>query len=265
MHLNSLRRAVQRNARMSTSLEGEVIGFGPGVVTVQVSRRGRALRNIPFVGEAPSIGERVIVEYNTTDKPRARRGGLAVSGQGVKVQKITLSGGDGTTEETAITGSTVTDAESIEGVPVNFGPTLATNQQVLIYDNGSGEWINGFPLAKQHVTIVEIAGALGVSSHLLRFYNVFDEDRVITKVFIAANTAPIGADIIVDVNVDGTTIFTTQANRATIIDGSNTGESTVIENDAWNPGSYITVDVDQIGSGTPGDDLTVHIVSVPNV
>lgn len=81
----------------------------------------------------------------------------------------------------------------------------------------------------------------------------------IDSVFIAANTASSGSAIIVDVNKGGTTIFTNQANRPQIAVGANTGTSGVPDVTALAAGDYLTFDIDQIGVGTTGADLTVHV------
>lgn len=73
------------------------------------------------------------------------------------------------------------------------------------------------------------------------------------------DTAPVGASLIVDVNKNGVTLFTTQANRPTIADGANASTTTLPDITAVAAGDRITVDVDQIGVGTPGSDLYVSI------
>lgn len=108
--------------------------------------------------------------------------------------------------------------------------------------------------------IFTVGGTLSVESNPLRIYNLLGRAVTISKVFLSANTAPVGSAIIVDVNKGGTTIFTTQSNRPQIATGQNTGQSTTIEVASWADGEYLTVDVDQIGSDTAGSDLTVHIV-----
>jgi hypothetical protein len=77
----------------------------------------------------------------------------------------------------------------------------------------------------------------------------------------AVNTAPTGTSLILDVNKNGTSIFaTTPSNRPTIAAAAN---ATTVEPvpDTVNlaAGDYLTVDVDQIGSGTAGSDLTVFV------
>lgn len=77
---------------------------------------------------------------------------------------------------------------------------------------------------------------------------------------ITAGTAPAGSAVIVDVNVSGTTIFGTQANRPTIAAGGTTsGKVTGFSTAVIPNGGTITVDVDQVGSSTPGADLTAQI------
>jgi hypothetical protein len=64
----------------------------------------------------------------------------------------------------------------------------------------------------------------------------------------------------VDVNKNGTTIFTTQANRPTVVAAANaTAADAVPDVTAIASGDYLTVDRDQVGSATPGSDLTVFV------
>lgn len=106
-----------------------------------------------------------------------------------------------------------------------------------------------------------ISGDLTVHTGKFRIYNLTGGALTISKVHIAADTAPTGQAVIVDINENGTTIFTTQANRPQIAAGSNTGQTTTIDDASWADGNYLTMDVDQIGSGTAGADLTVTVVA----
>jgi hypothetical protein len=83
----------------------------------------------------------------------------------------------------------------------------------------------------------------------------------IIAVIAMVNTAPTGAAILVDVNVGGTTIFTTQANRPTIAAAAfSSGVVTNMDVTAVAVGDYLTVDIDQIGSTVAGSDLSVLVV-----
>jgi len=82
----------------------------------------------------------------------------------------------------------------------------------------------------------------------------------ITKVKLVVKTAPTGADLIVDVNKAGTTIFTTQANRPKITVGNTQGDSGAPDVTSLSEGDKITIDIDQVGSTVAGADLTVEVV-----
>lgn len=110
------------------------------------------------------------------------------------------------------------------------------------------------------ICMLTVSSVLALGSNPLRVYNPTGAVKNIVKVFIAVDTAPVGAAIIVDVHKNGTTIFTTQSNRPQISDGSNTGVTTSIDTPTWNDGEYLTLDIDQIGSSIPGSNLSVHVV-----
>lgn len=83
---------------------------------------------------------------------------------------------------------------------------------------------------------------------------------VITGVRSGCAVAPTGASIIADVHKNGTTIFTTQAERPTIaVDATDSGSWHVPDVTAVAVDDLITLDVDQVGSSTPGTDLTVWL------
>lgn len=75
------------------------------------------------------------------------------------------------------------------------------------------------------------------------------------------DTPPTGSTFIIDVNKNGTTIFTTQGNRPTIAIGANASSTTApdVAAAAVAAGDRLSYDVDQIGSGTAGSDLYLTI------
>lgn len=87
----------------------------------------------------------------------------------------------------------------------------------------------------------------------------FPENATIQKISAYVRTAPTGASLIIDVNKNGTTIFTTQANRPTITSGSNEDASAIPDVTSVLAGDVLEIDVDQIGSGDPGEDLVITI------
>ena len=83
---------------------------------------------------------------------------------------------------------------------------------------------------------------------------------VIEEVYIEVKTAPTGSGITVDVNKNGTSIFNvTPANRPTIAAGATTATSGAPDTTALAKNDQVTVDIDAVGSTTPGDDLTVMV------
>lgn len=103
------------------------------------------------------------------------------------------------------------------------------------------------------------SAALTTGGH--RLYNDTGGTRTITAVRASVGTAPTGSALIVDVNKNGTTIFTTQTNRPTIPAGSFTDTADTVQVATWPPGEYLTVDIDQVGSTIPGSNLTVTVVA----
>lgn len=105
------------------------------------------------------------------------------------------------------------------------------------------------------------AGTLTVLAGTARLYNDTGRTLTIATVRASVGTAPTGQSLIVDININGTTIFSTQANRPTIAAAGNTsGSVTNMNTTTITNGQFFTVDVDQVGSGTAGSDLTVQIL-----
>lgn len=100
------------------------------------------------------------------------------------------------------------------------------------------------------------AGTLTTGVGTLAFRAPFA--MTLQHVRLYATTAPTGAAILVDVNKNGTTMFTTQANRPTIAISANSETATTAPDvTAVAAGDRITIDVDQVGSTVAGADLSV--------
>lgn len=83
---------------------------------------------------------------------------------------------------------------------------------------------------------------------------------VIDEVRVHVGTAPTGSTLLVDVNINGTTAFTTQANRPTIaISGTDATSGVADGGQAGAKNDRISFDIDQIGSTIAGSDLTVMV------
>lgn len=83
-------------------------------------------------------------------------------------------------------------------------------------------------------------------------------DQTITKAYANVKTAPTGASILIDINVNGTSIWaTTQANRLAIAAGATSGTQTSFDTTSLSENDVLTIDLDQVGSTTAGADLTI--------
>lgn len=82
---------------------------------------------------------------------------------------------------------------------------------------------------------------------------------VVTDVRAYLDTAPTGATFIVDLNINGTTAFTSQAARPTIAISGNASTTTLPAVTAVAAGDRVSFDIDQIGSSVAGSDLTVAV------
>lgn len=84
--------------------------------------------------------------------------------------------------------------------------------------------------------------------------------QTLTFVGIELNvdTAPVGADLIIDVKKNGTSIFST---KPQVTAGETTGGGDAVFSTASvADGDYLTFTVDQVGSTTPGENLTIALI-----
>jgi hypothetical protein len=85
----------------------------------------------------------------------------------------------------------------------------------------------------------------------------------VTSVRGSVNTAPTGSTIIVDVNEDGVTLFSTRLSIDAGEKSSTTAASqSVIDNGLLAEDSEITVDIDQVGSTVPGKGLKLWLQGI---
>jgi len=89
---------------------------------------------------------------------------------------------------------------------------------------------------------------------------IVNNSLTINKAYAYVKTAPTGASILIDINVNGTSIWNvTPANRLTIAAGGQTGSQTSFDTTSLSEGDILTLDIDTIGSTNPGQDLTVEL------
>jgi hypothetical protein len=117
--------------------------------------------------------------------------------------------------------------------------------------------IDGILVVPIEAYTFSVTGPVTVATGKSRIY--LEDNYIIETVRAAVNTAPTGADLVVDVNKNGTTIYTTQSKRPSIAAGTNTDLGDTPDITTLAAGDYLTVDVDQVGSTAAGSDLTVTV------
>ena len=193
--------------------------------------------------------------------------GTGLTGGGDLTANRTLTANFGTTAGTIAQGndSRITGAEQAANkcaangyASLDSGSKLPTSQLPL---HGSTHASGGSDPVTPRLMLPTFTknGVLFTDTGTLRL--PMDASYTIIGVRLMVGTAPTGASVIVDVNKNGTTIFTTQANRPTIAAGANAGGPGATPNvTSLVAGDYITVDIDQVGSTVAGADLTVSII-----
>lgn len=102
-----------------------------------------------------------------------------------------------------------------------------------------------------------VSGTLTVQTGAVRLY--FGQNATIRRINAGVGTAPTGTSLIIDVNKNGTTLFSTQGNRPTIAVSTFSDTENLPDVVSVSAGDYLTVDIDQIGSTIAGENLTVTI------
>jgi hypothetical protein len=141
----------------------------------------------------------------------------------------------------AMSGALAMGSNKITGLAT---PTVDTDAATRKYaDHGTIVW----------ATALDVDVAVTTTGH--RYYLPFGVK--FTEVEASVSVAPTDADLIVDVEVDGTTVFTTPSNRPAIAASGFVDSQTTIEDDTHTDGQYVQVFVDQVGSTIAGQNLLV--------
>jgi len=119
---------------------------------------------------------------------------------------------------------------------------------------------HGTPTQPAETVMFAFTGTAVVTTGVLRWYNRTGRTLTVVGCWAAANTQPTGADLVCDVNKNGTTIFTTQGNRPKVVVSTNGGVLATPDVTSVTDGDYITVDLDIIGSTIAGANVTVGVV-----
>lgn len=188
---------------------------------------------------------------------------------GLSAYQVAVSNGFTGTEEDWLTSLEGADGEPGADSTVP-GPDGLSAYQIAVNDGFAGteeEWLAslegdpGIPGPAGIKTLAfKFSGTLAVGVGSTRLYNDTGSEWTILSVRTTLEEAPSGGDVVADLNVDDTTVFTTQANRPTVADGSLTsGKVTTMDVVAVPDGSYLSCDVDETTAPAAGLTLTVVV------
>jgi hypothetical protein len=197
----------------------------------------------------------------------AASGGGTVTSVTAGDSTITI-GGSGTAPTVAVNAITeskvtnlVTDlaAKAALSSPVFTGnPTAPTPAAG---DNDTSVATTAFVQSEQRprTAVFKVSGTLSIGVGVTRLYNDTGSTWTIIAVRASVETPPSGGSVVVDVNKNGITIFTTQANRPTVTTlGTTSGKVTNADITSVADGDYLTIDVDT--TTAPAAELSVQIV-----
>jgi len=159
----------------------------------------------------------------------------------------------------------------VPGIPICLVYCKTTMDRILDYEDKDTDATEGYiyrdirpvltmPQARTIMWYVDGTLTTGTSQSA-RIY--MDFPATILKARAYADTAPTGAALLFDINKNGSTIWSTQANRLTIAAGAQAGNTATFNTTALSVDDYLTLDIDQAGSTVAGADLTVLLTVRP--
>ena len=241
-----------------TDLDDTPGGYsGQGNKYVSVKGAETGLEFISISGAADTFKAKVSANDTTEDFLENK----IIAGTGIDVSvdneggnedlRITISGH--THVETDIT-DLDHDAVKLQGVGINSASPASGN--LLGYDGS--QW-KPVPAGSGNTGVIGFGYSTTLSGGLslpVRMHAPWA--GTITNVTATVSTAPTVSAVIIDINKNGTTIFTTQANRPTIAAGTNDDLSSTPDVTSVAQNDVFTCDIDQVGV-SPGAGLVVQV------
>lgn len=127
---------------------------------------------------------------------------------------------------------------------------------VLSYNQATSSIVLSPPPASSYtgMALVGIPGEATVSDSKLKLFNITGSKRSLLKALVNLGSAPSGSSLIIAIKVDGSTKLT-----VTVPSGTDTVQADFPPNSDWDDGQYISCSITQVGSSSPGADISVHI------
>ena len=156
---------------------------------------------------------------------------------------------------------TTTRGNPTDVVDAPLAASLASGDELLMYRSGQPYRIKADKMTPVHMMLDVGDQTTDLTAATNKKIFRMPYAMVVTAVRASVSTAPVGANIVVDINDSGTTILST---KLSIDDGEKTSTTAataaVISDSALADDAEISIDIDQIGSGTAGKGLKVILI-----
>lgn len=143
-------------------------------------------------------------------------------------------------------------------VAAAYAKTVATTGDAFFYVNAATKEIN----LSDRTYFWYIDGPLATGTNASAKLRIMsDGDIKVARALVATTASGTGAGIQIDVLYDGASIWTATANQLLLAMGSTSTEvaQASIATHAVTAGGYLTIDLDTVGDGTAGSNLTVMV------
>ncbi len=153
-----------------------------------------------------------------------------------------------------VSGTDVSLADGGTGTSLGNG----TSYQILKSDaDGTVTWIDNY-----YTLNISVPGELTTGTNVLGGPLVVPFSCTIVHTRCYINTAPTGANMLIDINRNGTRVFASDSDRLTITAGANSDTSNTFAaaEDDWTAGDRLSIDIDQVGSTIAGSNLGITVV-----
>lgn len=132
-------------------------------------------------------------------------------------------------------------------------------EQILIGNLKGPQGPQGEPGSGWEVRHLQLPVLGDLSAETTKMIIMAPFDMTIIGVKAKVLTAPTGADLILDIHKNGTTLYATQANRPTITAGETSETATLPDVVEISAGDILSLDIDQVGSTVVGANLVVDV------
>jgi hypothetical protein len=250
-------------------------GGGPGVANLDVYENDVVVKTgvtiLDFQGASWTITDtgpgEVEIEIDTatnflalTDTPSSYAGQanklVSVNGSANALEFITVASG-GVSDSFKVKVSSDDTTEDFLESKIVAGNGIS----VTVLDDGANEQLEISATISSNIHVIGFfsQGTLSVGQKAPRVKSPWAGEIFEVISSVGLNGQPTGSGIISDIEKGGTTIFTNQANRPTILDGELDSASTIPDVTTVSVDDVFTFSIDQVGTTTSGSNLMVQV------